>query len=258
MSLKDLFINLRTRRNLKRNAIEILVLMALLSLASFASSVQSQPRNDAALLAAYNAAIYDAAVYKSSNVRPLKPLKFDPVTKNTTVVTLTTFAYTPGTTTVPIYVWVTQVPEVQQICRTFTGDLQQSLVQLLGLIPNTKLGNFVIMNVAEGQIIRPATNPDPTTTLPCTAPAPPNCGQAFPQGVDAAYVDWFANKALSAWVVSEAGKPAVGYPWTRLGYTYNWKPGADKYGASEYVIKPGSTVTVREIVSVDKYCRSQK
>ena len=174
MSLKNLFINLRARRNLKRSSIKILVLMVLLSLASFASSIQSQPTNDAALLAAYNAAIYDAAVYKSSNVRPLRPLKFDPVTKKTTVVTLTTFGYTPGTTTVPIYVWVTQVPEVQQICRSFTGDVQQSLVQLLGLIPNTKLGNFVIMNVAEGQIIRPATNPDPATMLPCAAPAPPN------------------------------------------------------------------------------------
>jgi len=258
MSLKDLLINLRARRNLKRNAIEILVFMVLLSLASFASSIQSQPTNDAAMLAAYNAAIYDAAVYKSSNVRPLKPLQFDPITKSTTVVTLTTFDYKLGQTTVPVYVWVTQVPEVQQICRTFTGDVQQSLVQLLGLIPNTKLGNFVIMNVAQGQIIRPAANPDPTTPLPCPTPAPANCGQEFPQGVDAAYVNWFANKALSAWVVSNAGQPAVGYPWTRLGYTYNWKPGTDKYGASEYVIKPGSSVTVREIVSVAKYCRPQK
>ena len=245
----------RAQRTLRRNPVVILLLLLLLTgLASFGQSPQ-KATDDATLLAAYNAAIYDAAVYKSSNLRPLKPLVFDPVTKNATVVTLTSYPYKPGTTTVPIYVWVTQVPEVQQICRGFSGDVQQSLVQLLGLIPNTKLGNFVIMNVAEGQIIRPAANPDPTTPLPCSAPAPPNCGEEFPKGVDSTYVSWFANKALSAWVVSEPSQPPVGYPWTRLGYTYNWKPGADKYGASEYVIKPGSSVTVRDIVRFDKYCR---
>jgi hypothetical protein len=231
----------------------LLLLIALTALASIGQSRIKPARKDI-LVAAYNAAIYDAAVYKSANVRPLKPLVFDPISKTTTVVTLTGYPYKVGTTTVPVYVWVTQVPEVQEICQKFSGDVELSLDQLLGLIPGTKLSNFVMMTVTEGSVIRPATNPDTSTTMPCSTPAPANCGQEFPQGVADDYVRWFANKTLSAWVVTDPLQSPVGYPWTRLGYTYNWKPGADKYGASEYVIVPGSSVTVLDIIPYQKYC----
>ena len=234
----------------------IVMLLLLLSLTGPAGFGQSKlkPSKKDKMVAAYNAAIYDAAVYKSSNLRPLKPLTFDPATRTATVVTLTDYPYTRGATTVPVYVWVTQVPEVQEICQKFSGDLELSLSQLLGLIPGTKLSNFVMMTVTEGHIIRPATNPDPLTAMPCSAPAPPNCGQEFPKGLSDTYVNWFANKTLSAWVIPKPSQPPVGYPWTRLGYTYNWKPGADKYGASEYVIVPGSSVTVLDIIPYKKYC----
>lgn len=237
--------------------IMLLLLLSLTGLAGFGQSNLKPSENDS-MVAAYNAAIYDAAVYKSSNLRSLKPLTFDPATRTATVVTLTGYPYKPGATTVPVYVWVTQVPEVQEICQNFSGDLELSLNQLLGLLPGTKLSNFVMMTVTEGHIIRPATNPDPLTPMPCSAPAPPNCGQEFPKGMSDAYLHWFANKTLSAWVISEPLQPPVGFPWTRLGYTYNWKPGADKYGASEYVIVPGSTVTVLDIVPYEKYCRPKR
>jgi hypothetical protein len=238
------------------NRSRIVMLLLVLSLTGLVSFGQSKPKPSEkdSMVAAYNAAIYDAAVYKSSNLRPLKALTFDPTTRTATVVTFTAHPYERGATTLPIYVWVTQVPEVQEICQKFSGDLQLSLNQLLGLIPGTKLPNFVTMTVTEGHIIRPATNPDPLTPMPCSVPAPPNCGREFPKGVADAYLHWFANKSLSAWVISEPSQPPIGYPWTRLGYTYNWKPGADKYGASEYVIVPGSKVTVVDIKSYQEYC----
>jgi hypothetical protein len=93
----------------------IVMLLLLLPLTGLAGSGQSRlkPSDKDSMMAAHNGAIYDAAVYKSSNVRPLKPLTFDPTTKSTTVVTLNGYPYKTGPTTVPIYVWVTQVPEVQ-------------------------------------------------------------------------------------------------------------------------------------------------
>jgi len=235
----------------------LLLLLSLTGLPSFGQS-RLKPSVKKRMVKAYNAAIYDAAVYKASNLRRLKPLTFDPTTRTATVVQLTGHHYELGLNPVPVYIWVTQVPEVQEICQKFSGNLELSLIQLLGLIPGTKLGNFVTMTVTEGSIIRPATNPDPLTPLPCSGPAPPNCGQEFPKGVSETYVNWFANKTLSSWVISKPSEPPVGYPWTRLGYTYNWKPAADKYGASEYVIVPGSTVTVLDIVPYKKYCSRPK
>jgi hypothetical protein len=47
-----------------------------------------------------------------------------------------------------------------------------------------------------------------------------------------------------------------GYPWTHLGYTYNWRPGEDRYGTSEYVIRQGATAWVQEVIDPSyEYCR---
>lgn len=233
------------RLTLKMYAASLLLIL-LLGYGKSTLAFQSDP-DQSSILAAYNAAIYDAAVYKSSNLRPLMPLEFDS-TKAVSVVTLTNSNYKLGKTKLSDDVWVTAVPEVRDVCRGFSDDLEQRLRQLLGLHPSEKFTNFVVMRVKERSIFRPTTNPDPTTTLPCSSPAPAICGEAFPVGVSKAHVRWLADQMLNSYVIP------VGYPWTRLGYTYNWRPGANKYGASEYVIRKGSTVTVTEIVRYKKYC----
>ncbi|HEX8144185.1 MAG TPA: hypothetical protein VF553_16405 [Pyrinomonadaceae bacterium] len=237
---------------MKRVAISLLLLSAI-GHGKAASAQQSAP-DQSDILAAYNAAIYDASVYKFSNLRPLRPLKFDPATKSVSVVTLTDFKYHLGATRLPVYLWVTAVPEVQEICRGFSGDLELRLHQLFGLHPNRKISDFVVMEVKEGDIFRPTANSDPTTTLPCSYPIPANCGEAFPETISETHLRWFANQMLSSYVISESYLIPVGYPWTRLGYTYDWKPGANKYGVSEYVIRPGSNVRVTEIIPYKKYC----
>jgi hypothetical protein len=231
--------------------------LLLLTAAGETSSVHAQQSSpdEAGIMAAYNASIYDAAVYKFSNLRPLRPLKFDPATKTVQVVALNNYPYDLGPSKpLPIYLWVTQVPEVQEICQTFSGDLALRLHQLFGLHPARKFDHFVVMTVKAADIFRPTANPDPTTTLPCSYPVPANCGEAFAEPVAETHLRWFANQMLSSYVISESSLIDVGYPWTRLGYTYDWKPGGNKYGASEYVVRPSSVVTVTDVVPYKKYC----
>ena len=228
------------------------LLLLLIGYGNSAVAFQSVP-DEPSILAAYNAAIYDSSVYKFTNLRPLKPLQFD-ANKSVSVVTLTSYDYKLGKTTLSGDVWVTAVPEAQQTCRGFSGDLELRLRQFFGLHPNSKFTTFVVMNVTAGDIFRPTANPDPTTTLPCACPIPDNCGEAFPKTISDAHVRWFANQMLNSYVLSESSLITMGYPWTRLGYTYDWKPGANKYGASEYVIRKDSTVNVTEIVPYKKYC----
>jgi hypothetical protein len=228
------------------------LLLLLIGYGSSAVAFQSAS-DEASILAAYNAAIYDSSVYKFSNLRPLTPLNFD-ASKSVSVVTLTSYDYQLGKTTVSRDVWVTAVPEVQQTCRGFSGDLELRLRQFFGLHPNATFTTFVVMKVKAGDIFRPTANPDPTTTLPCACPIPANCGEAFPETVSDAHIQWFANQMLNSYVLSESSAIPMGYPWTRLGYTYDWKPGANKYGASEYVIRKNSTVNVTEMVPYKKYC----
>ena len=236
---------------LKMGAVSLLLLL-LLGFGKSTQAFQNDP-DQSSILAAYNAAIYDAAVYKFSNLRPLKPLEFD-ATKTVSVVTLTNSNYKLGKTELTGDVWVTAVPEVRDVCRGFSNDLEQRLRQLLGLHPSETFTNFVVMRVKKSDIFRPTADPDPTTTRPCPCPVPANCGEAFPARVNKAHVRWLANQMLNSYVISESYLIPVGYPWTRLGYTYNWRPGANKYGASEYVIRKGSTVTVTEKARYKEYC----
>ena len=231
------------------------LILAALTLTVFA---QVQTQNDPELMSAYNNAIYDASVYKFSNLRPLKKLEFDAQSHTARVVTLTSFPYTTGVTKpLAVDVWVTAVPEVQTTCQQFTGDVALRLRQLLGLPPAQKFTHFVVITVKQGDVFRPTVNPDPTTTLPCDCSVEVNCGQAFPKNVSPEHITWIANQMLSLYAISESPQTRNGYPWTRLGYTYDWAPGATKYGASEFVIRRGSVVTVEEIIPFETYCRSK-
>lgn len=240
---------MRPCKNFCQLALRCLVLFGV------AVTAHAQTDKDRDRLGVYNHAIYDSAVYKFSNLRPLLPLKFEGTAKTAKVVSLTPYVgYQPGETTLTREVWVTGFPEVQNICRTFKDDLEMNLRELLGLTPTSMFTYFVTFEVRQEDVFRPTANPDPTTTLPCGYPVPANCGEAFPDVVPADHVKWFADKMLSSYVIAESTLINTGYPWTRLGYTYNWRPGSNKYGASEYVIRSGKTVRVTEITPYKTYC----
>lgn len=65
-----------------------------------------------------------------------------------------------------------------------------------------------------------------TTEWPCSDSTNATCSEQFPNWVSSDHVKWIANQMLSSYVIAEAHTEAYSYPWTRLGYTYDWKPGA--------------------------------
>lgn len=60
----------------------------------------------------------------------------------------------------------------------------------------------------------------------------------------AGYKEWFEKnqKASSGY-----------YPWTRLGYTCDWKEGFCAYGLTEFVIKKGAVIEVEETLTNDAF-----
>ena len=80
-------------------------------------------------------------------------------------------------------------------------------------------------------VFKPCAEPDPTTRGPCA--------EVFPVNIAQSHSTWMAEQAFFAW--QEPG----GYPWTRLGYTFNWNPQADSIvGVSEYIIAKGTTASM--------------
>lgn len=143
-------------------------------------------------------------------------------------------------------VWVTVAPELQSRCRSWAlpgESLELRLEQLLGLPPENGKDRFVELYARPEDLFRPCADPEITDhrceiALPAEhQPAPPSW-----------YADWFGGLMRSSY--GEGG-----YPWTRLGYTYDWggEPGAD-VGLSELVIQSGAEVVVAGVTPTAAYC----
>ena len=213
------------------------VLLLLCSAACAARSVPV-PSGDAA----YDAAIRDAAVFTESRVYPLRA-----VPRGANVVDVVTWTAYPDSykqTTVTLGfgdVWVTLEPEVRERCARFdAGTRTERLQQLLGLPKTAQPRMFVSLRVNVPDMFRPCPDADVFTTTCAAQPA----------SATSEHLAWMARQSFTA-----AQVPG-GYPWTRLGYTYDWSPDADfRYGASEYVIRQNAVVQVIGVPqSSDDYC----
>jgi len=154
----------------------------------------------------------------------------------------------PGRTlTFDDVVWVTAVPDVQQFCRSLDRTetrLDQRLRQRLGLRPGDASTRFIEMWVRPKHLARPC--PDPAITDRECERQPP--GPASLVTIDSTYRAWFTQHRAQEYGTD-------GYPWTRLGYTYDWNPTTDEVGTSEFIVRPGATVDVHAVTPTDAYCQ---
>jgi uncharacterized protein YceK len=209
--------------------------------------------------ALYDASIADAAVVAPEKVQPLLPL---PAQEKINVVSWVTASRVPcdGKTTCQLTtdsnrLWVTLDGEVKNLCKQWklTADpLRNRLEQLLGLPPNSppqyQKIKFVTLQVDPKKLQRAClgvNNQDsarPVCTLMPQASTPDELK------------DYVQQQMVGSYVVHNSAGP--GYPFTRLGYTYDWNPSnKTHYGASEFLLMPNSQVDVVDIQSTDDYCR---
>jgi hypothetical protein len=141
--------------------------------------------------------------------------------------------------------WVTLSGEVRDSCAHFTrGREAAETVRLLGLLPGDDRGRFFVeMEVPATSLFRPAPNPDPTRAIPCAAASAAGACDA-PSSVD----------PEQAAVLERARGTA--YPFTGLGYTYNWRAGAPPYGATELIVRAGTVARLIDAQEPIPYCRA--
>ena len=63
---------------------------------------------------------------------------------------------------------------------------------------------------------------------------------------DAMYKAWFDDNIIWSYFDSA-------FPWTRLGYTYDWYDNGKEYGLSEFLIFSGAKVKIEYTYSVDEF-----
>ncbi len=188
----------------------------------------------------YQRAIGDAAVIEPDEIVALEPLQGEEFK----VVTWTKYpdSYVVGHEVTLTWgeVWVTIAGDVRQECVRFDRTtLGQDLQQLLGLPVDEDPREFVTLVVSADDLFRPCADPDESKT---------HCTADFPENVDPRHRAWYARQAAKSYT-----SPG-GFPWTRLGYTYNWKRGASEFGVSEYVIRRSAKAKVVARWATAGYC----
>lgn len=212
--------------------------------------------------AAYQAAIGDAAV---ASPRKILPLRAIPAGATVAVVSWVSQRKIPcAGTALPCAVtlgddavWVTLSGEVQSICRSWNlrGDaLRRRLEQLLGL-PMDPPERFRMVAFAEFAVPRERLE-RPCLGVEQSDPARPSCTLRALPTTPAQLRQFVGQQMAQSYLVDDPTGP--GYPYTRLGYTYDWAPtaGPGHYGASEFIITPESTVEATAVRSTDDYCRA--
>lgn len=145
-------------------------------------------------------------------------------------------------------------------CSTMSDQaLDLRLKQMIGLPPD---GDYRFVNqfwVRPADLFRPCTDPRILTTtcpaqVPTAGPTPAKVG-----GTDISKFLWiqtnyawraptnFTGVRSFSCAVKWLDPDCYGLPWTRLGYSYDWRPGAKEEGPSEFVAVRGASVVIDSV-----------
>lgn len=171
----------------------------------------------------------------------------------------------------PIETWFTAYPDLQASCKQYSVQNKTlRMLQQLGLPPTEPIDAVVEVFVNLTDLFRPCPDPE-IFDSECLLEVPvinatskdsevpwfcPNDGEEFVQiaskwvNVKAEHFRWMCNNWKGSYKSSEA---YLNYPWTGLGYTYDWATQLG-YGLSEFVVDKGSFVKFRARYSIEEYC----
>jgi hypothetical protein len=174
-------------------------------------------------------------------------------------------------------IWVTVISELQDFCKQYQKNIEvtseplvtkeklnERLEQVLGLPPKSGYTDIAIIAVDRKYLRRTTPNPDTNSyqkqslTDSIFIPNSRQPNLRFPNGVDSIYKDWFTSLFNN--------RNDSKYPWTGLGYTYDWTPKTNLQkdndaGLSEFVIFPNSEAPtpyeVKQVLPTEKYCEAR-
>ena len=134
-----------------------------------------------------------------------------------------------------------------ELCYWFSGnhegvnDWDERFRQLLGLPEKSWYSHFTAFTVRPEDVIRPAFQPDPQKQITEKLLNGSGLGK---------YEQWFRQNEI--WSYREAE-----WPWTRLGYTYDWAEGRER-GLCEFLILPGREVKVEWTLTTENLINKLK
>jgi len=228
-----------------RNCFTVLLFIILV----LATNALTAQKHEKIYIEALNDAMYPTKAKVYNNLFSVRPSNKKIIRKNIewkTYIRVVTFVSTTryfpdagkpyNTTIYPI--WVTIAPEMKERVKKLGDYSTMRLKQLLGLPPTAKNDSLVEFWVRPADLFRPCNDTEiyDSGCQPCDEKLGPT--------------PWVKK----TWVARYYDRnPMKRYPWTQLGYTYDWNPKNKTHiGLSEYVI-PENT----DIIVYKKYSRAE-
>ena len=131
--------------------------------------------------------------------------------------------------------WLVSYKELESKLSNTANCTNKRIIQILGERMDSNYSNLSLVLIDPHKLLRPAYLQDPfinEMALSLTTS-------------DKTFETWFYQM--------KAGKD---YPWTALGYTYDWGNSGDVYGLSEFILRKGDTYHVVDTITIDKFISS--
>lgn len=185
----------------------------------------------------YHSAVLDAMVAEKEELLPLKAIDANQEKVLVCTWNRSPDVYVTGTevTLSDGEVWVFTAEEIMEwgAENGMAEDMVLRMEQLIGLPPQKGYTHFSLLWADPDDLFRPAKDneiDDTTAQL------------EFPESATPEYIQWFKDNAAYSYSPHR-------YPWTGLGYTYDWSPNSGEYGLSEFILRDGARVTVEQTYS---------
>ena len=144
-------------------------------------------------------------------------------------------------------IWVTTSPQLlQRMNHKGITDVDLRLEQLLGLPPNSGYKYFIEFWVQPRDLFRPC---------PDSEIGDSKCDLCFSEYTNPDYETWINEYRINSYYSCSLFDK---YPWTQLGYTYDWGGESDHHiGLSEFVISQYSNVIINKIYTTKEYLKKK-
>ena len=221
----------------------IFAAIAAAAMVCFSGCKKESPKTSEEL---YRDAVTDAAFADEDEIMPLVSLtESDPMTtwQDGKVLLLTWHNYPdsyPEGENVTIQwgpVWTFTDKEIASHGKELGDDLEMRLKQLIAFAPDSEHSTVTGFWVDPKNVKRPAYQSDPTVGDMTTD---------FGESVDEEFKAWFDDNILWSYYYGD-------FPWTRLGYTYDWADNGTEYGMTEFIVESGTEVKVEFTETTDEF-----
>jgi hypothetical protein len=147
-------------------------------------------------------------------------------------------------------IWVTAIPDLKERCGVLkvskSKDAPLRIKQLLGLPATADKSYFIEFWVQPADLFRPCPDKEINDGT---------CGLCFSEAESSdenakVHEAWINQLRLDSYYNCKGDK----YPWTQLGYTYDWHPRNKSHiGISEFVIRANSDIYINKITATNDY-----